>query len=130
MTDTQHCSHVVGCQAKCRLHRAGALDEQPHGRPVGGGIQGHRLAGLGNCQRLHRQVVLAAQTKLRSAGGQHLEARAADQQIGDDWRPGQQVLIVVEQEQEALIAQRHRQALDHRQLARFANPERRPDDGR
>ena len=76
------------------------------------------------------KAVLAAQTQLRPAGGQHLQSRTAHQQVGHHWRARQQVLKVIEHQQEALIGQGRRQALDHWQLARFANPKRVRDGGR
>ena len=80
------------------------LDEQGHRRVAGAsGSARRRLPSVGQRQRRHRELVLAAQLQRRPAGHQHLQARARRQQLGDDRRGGAGLLEVVQQQQQALV---------------------------
>lgn len=92
-------------QAEARPNRRGALAEQGDGR-VRRQLPGERAgSGLGEAQRRDRKLVLAAQVEHGAARDEHLEAGRGPEQIGHDGGGGEDLLEVVQQEQQALVAQ-------------------------
>ena len=101
---------ILRRQGEARPQRLRARDEQGDGvvaRQLGQRWQRHRI---GHRQRLDLVLVLGLQAEPRPARGQHLQFRRRGQQIGHQRRRRQQVLEVVEQQQEALVAQMGRPA--------------------
>ena len=68
-------------------------------------LERRRRAAARRLQRRDRVLVLALKTQRRAARGKHGHSRSRCEQLRNEQRPGEQVLEVVEQQQEAPVAQ-------------------------
>jgi hypothetical protein len=59
---------------------------------------------VGRRQRRRRELLLATQVQRRAAGDEHLQLRAARQQVGYQWRSREHLLEIVEQQQQLFAA--------------------------
>ena len=73
---------VLGGQREVGLDRPRPLDEQPHRRRPAARRRDGVGPALGQRQRRHRVLVLARQPQPHPAGDQHLQPRAAAEQLG------------------------------------------------
>ena len=109
------------------LDRQGALDEERHGGILRQGLDGRQVPGIGQVERGHRELVLAAEPQHHPAGHQALQARAGRQQLRHQRGRRHDLLEVVEHQQHLLILQELLQALEQH-LARFFLDAQRPGD--
>lgn len=116
---------VRGLELEPRRAALRAVDEQPDG--VG---PAHRLhpevqARVGQAHRRHVVRHLARDAQRLAAGGQHAQARARRQQVGDPHgRLLGDVLAVVDHQQAARVADRRTQRLDERPVGALGDAKR------
>ena len=60
---------------------------------------------IGQGQRRHGNLVLAGEAQRGAAGGQHRQARAGGEEVGEEGRRGEHLLAVVDHEQQVAVAQ-------------------------
>jgi hypothetical protein len=77
----------------------------------------------------NRDLALSGDPEADAAGDQHRHVGTGAEEVGHVWGGLDDLLEVVEQEQEALVAQDRLQSLDQRRVTRLAHGERLDDGG-
>ena len=126
--DLGHRLPVRRREHEVRPHRHRAFHEQPDGLGV------HELRDVGDTrgrqrERRDRELLLAGDPQRGTAGDDHRQLGRRAQEVGDDRRPGDDLLEVVEDEQRVAVAEVLLDAVDRRPLRR-EQAERAGDRGR
>ena len=108
-------------QGKVVVHGLGALGEELHRTGCGHCFLREPAIDIRHAQARHAVHVLAIEAERFATRRQHREVRAGTQQFGHDGRGSEQMLVVVQHQQQAAVAQGVLERIERRALLRLAH---------
>src|SRR5205823_9134754 len=100
------------------------LDEERDRRHLGEVLERRQVVEVGQLERRDRELLFAAQVQRRPGGDEGFEARRGREQLGDQRRRRDDLLEVVQDQEERLVAQVRLERFDDRLLTGLAHAQR------